>query len=104
MGTLIALDTENDTRRQSLLELLAALEAADKLGEVDAIHIGNAAYLTMDCMGRFSVELNYDADFAYKLRTLDAILASGKIQENMTGTFNMRGEDGKTNFIQNSVK
>lgn len=58
----------------------------------------------MDCMGRFSVELNYDADFAYKLRTLDAILASGKIQENMTGTFNMRGEDGKTNFIQNSVK
>ena len=55
-------------------------------------------------MGRFSVELNYDADFAYKLRTLDAILASGKIQENMTGTFNMRGEDGKTNFIQNSVK
>ena len=83
---------------------MAALEAADKLGEVDAIHIGNAAYLTMDCMGRFSVELNYDADFAYKLRTLDAILASGKIQENMTGTFNMRGEDGKTNFIQNSVK
>lgn len=52
--------------RQSLLELLAALEAADKLGEVDAIHIGNAAYLTMDYMGRFSVELNYDADFAYK--------------------------------------
>ena len=104
VGTLIALDTENDTRRQSLLELLAALEAADKLGEVDAIHIGNAAYLTMDYMGRFSVELNYDADFAYKLRTLDAILASGKIQENMTGTFNMRGEDGKTNFIQNSVK
>ena len=85
-------------------QLPAALEAADKLGEVDAIHIGNAAYLTMDYMGRFSVELNYDADFAYKLRTLDAILASGKIQENMTGTFNMRGEDGKTNFIQNSVK
>ena len=29
VGTLIALDTENDTRRQSLLELLAALEAAE---------------------------------------------------------------------------
>ena len=29
VGTLIALDTENDTRWQSLLELLAALEAAD---------------------------------------------------------------------------
>ena len=32
VGTLIALDTENDTRWQSLLELLAALEAAEEMG------------------------------------------------------------------------
>lgn len=101
VGTRIALDTELETRRESLLSLLEALEAAGKLGEVDAIHLEEAGYLSVDLMDRFTVELKYGDDYDYALRKLDAILASGKIQENMTGTFNMRGEDGKTNFIQN---
>ncbi len=100
VGTQIALDTAYESRRESLLRLLEALEESGKMEDVGAIHIGEAAYLSMDYMGRFTVEMKYDADFDYKLRTLDAILDSGKIQENMTGTFNMRGEDGKTNFIQ----
>lgn len=102
VGTQIALDTEHDTQRQSLLALLAALEAAGKLGEVDAIHLDDLSCISMDYMGRFTVKMQYDADFAHKLLTLDGALASGKIQENMTGTFDMRREDGRTNFIQNT--
>lgn len=102
VGTRIALDAELENRRESLLSLLAALETAGKLGIVDAIHLEEESYLSLDCMGRFTVELKYGDDYDYALRKLDAILDSGKIQENMTGTFNMRGGDGKTNFIQNA--
>ena len=48
------------------------------------------------------MQLTYDADYARKLRTLRMILdESGAIQDNMTGTFDMRSEDGKVNLIQN---
>lgn len=104
VGTQIALDTEHDIQRQSLLRLLAALEEAGKLSGVDAIYLDDLSCITMDYMGRFTVKMNYDADFDYKLRTLDGALESGKIQENMTGTFDMRREDGRTNFIQNTRK
>lgn len=104
VGEQIVLDTEFESRRESLLRLLKALEEGGKLEDVGAIHLEEAAYISIDYMERFTVEMKYDADFAYKLRTLDAILETGKIQENMSGTFNMRGEDGKTNFIQNSRK
>ena len=56
----------------------------------------------MDYGGRFTVQLTYDADYARKIRTLRMILdESGAIQDNMTGTFDMRSEDGKVNLIQN---
>ena len=42
----------------------------------------------------------YEDDYVYKLKTLSAALDSGKIQDNMTGTFDMRREDGRTYFIQ----
>lgn len=101
VGTQIVLDTEHDIQRQSLLGLLAALEDAEMLGDVDAVHLGELSYISMDCMGRFTVKMGYDADFAHKLRTLEGALASGVIQENMTGTFDMRRDNGKTDFIQN---
>lgn len=102
VGTLIVPDTEHDAQRQSLLDLLAALEEAGKLGEVDAIHLDDLSCISMDYMGRFTVKMPYDADFAYKLLALDGALESGKIQENMSGTFDMRREDGRIHFIQST--
>lgn len=101
VGTMAEFGTEFETQKESLLALLDALEAAGKRDQVQGIHLGNASYLTMDYLERFSVKMSYGADYPYKLKTLDAIMESGKIQENMAGTFDMRGEDGKTNFIQN---
>ena len=102
MGTQIALDSDYETQRQSLLKLLAALEEAGKLGEVNAIHLGDLSCISMDYMDRFTVKLDYDADFAYELQLLEMSIASDKIQDNMTGTFDMRQrEDGSIHFRQN---
>ncbi|MBD9197082.1 MAG: FtsQ-type POTRA domain-containing protein [Clostridiales bacterium] len=102
VGTQIALDSEYEAQRQGLLNLLAALDEAGKLGEVDAVHVGDLAYISMDYMDRFTVKLDYDADFANKLQLLDLSISSGKIQDNMTGTFDMRYRaDGRIYFQQN---
>lgn len=48
------------------------------------------------------MKLDYDADFAYELQLLEMSIASDKIQDNMTGTFDMRQrEDGSIHFRQN---
>ncbi len=102
VGTKIALATEYASQQESLLALLAALEEADELEKVDAIHLDDISMLTMDYIGRFTVQLPYEADYARKLRALRQIIEeSGAIQDNMTGTFDMRREDGKVNLIQN---
>ena len=85
-----------------LEDCLAALEEAGKLGEVNAIHLGDLSCISMDYMDRFTVKLDYDADFAYELQLLEMSIASDKIQDNMTGTFDMRQrEDGSIHFRQN---
>ena len=100
VGSYLTLATEYSLQEESLLDLLRALVDAGMIQEVDAIHLGDPSMLTMEFMGRFTVQLSYGADYDYKLRTLNGILETGKIQENMTGTFDMRRDDGKTNFIQ----
>lgn len=99
VGSQAELEGGLELRRTGLLALLEALSEQEKLSDTEGIDLSEPEYLTLSYMGRFRVELKYSADFSYKLRTLDAILDSGKIQENMTGTFNMRSEEGKTNFI-----
>jgi len=101
VGTRIALATEYSSQQSSLLSLLAALEAAGELENVDAIHLEDLSMLTMDYIGRFTIQMPYEADYARKLRALRQIIdESGAIQDNMTGTFDMRREDGKVNLIQ----
>ena len=102
VGTRLALATEYTTQQSSLLSLLAALENRQELEHVDAIHLGDPTMLTMDYDGRFTIQLSYGADYDRKLRMLRQILdESGAIQDNMTGTFDMRGDDGTVNLIQN---
>ena len=72
------------------------------LDEVDGIRLDDPACIAMDYAGRFAVEMLYGDDYAYKLKMLNAALDSGRIQDNMTGTFDMRREDGRTYFIQDT--
>ena len=69
---------------------------------MNAIHLGDLSCISMDYMDRFTVKLDYDADFAYELQLLEMSIASDKIQDNMTGAFDMRQrEDGSIHFRQN---
>ena len=101
IGTQIALATEYSAQQTSLLELLKALGDAGMLDQLDGIRLDDTHAICMEYADRFTVKMPYGADYAYKLRYLTAILESGKIQSNMTGTFDMTSEDGRTNFIQN---
>lgn len=87
VGTDIALPTELSGRQSSLLELLAALEEADLLDQVDAIHLSDPSILTMDFAGRFAVEMDYGADYAWQLQVLTAGIA--KLESNQTGTIRL---------------
>ena len=102
VGSRIALATEDVFYQQSLLDLLAALEGTGMLEGTDGIRMEDPAVLFLDYGGRFTVKLRYDADFPWKLRTLGAYLASERIQENMTGTFDMTKDD--KNYFQQDVR
>ena len=101
VGSKIAFATEYAAQQESLLALLTALAESEMIGQVDGIRLDDPEILCMDYAGRFTVKLPYGADYPYKLRYLAAILADERIQDNMTGTIDMRRDDGRTNFIQN---
>lgn len=93
VGTPIALATEYATQQSSLLALLAALDEAGMLDQVDGIHLDSLSVLSMDYAERFRVEMPYGADYALKLKALRLSLEDGKIQENMTGTFDLMQDE-----------
>ena len=98
VGTKIALATEYNAKKESLLDLLAALEEAEMLDQVEAIHLEDASTLTMEYGGRFLVEMPYRADYQRKLKTLR--LAVEKLETNQTGTIQLLQEDRyAANFI-----
>ena len=70
--------------------------------QVDAIHLDDAGKVVMDYAGRFAVEMPYNADYAMKLKALRLSLESGKIQDNMTGTFDLMQENGDAYFRPNA--
>lgn len=102
VGTSPAFATEYAVQQTSLLSLLNALEDAGMLEEVEAIHLGDLSEITMEYAGRFTVRLSYNADYARKLAKLEWSLTEGVIQENMTGTFDMRGES--KDFFQQTIR
>ena len=92
MGTDIALSTEYASQQSSLLALMTALEAADRMDQVDAIHLEDLSQLTMDYAGRFTVEMAYGADYGLALRILEG--AVSQLETNQKGT--LRLDPGST--------
>ena len=87
VGTDIALSTEFANQQTSLLALLAALDAAGLTDRVDAIHLDDLSRLTMDYAGRFSVEMEYNADYDRMLQILEAGIS--KLESNQTGSIRL---------------
>ena len=102
VGARIALPSGYAVREESLLALMSALRDAGMMENVDGIRLDSASYLNMDYAGRFTVRLLYGADYPYKLRALERYLSDEKIQDNMTGTFDMTRDD--RNFFRQNVR
>ncbi len=97
VGTSMALAQEYETRQDSLLALLSALEEREEMDLVGAIHLGEASIITMEYMDRFTVQMLYNADYAYLLRTARAV--SEKLETNETGVIDLTRE-GQAYFRQ----
>ena len=88
---------EDDSRAcRTLLDLLERLRDKDMLGNVQAIHLEDASYITLRYLDRFDVVIPWDADMDYKLNYLLAVVE--KLEDNEKGTINMT-QDRKVNFI-----
>jgi cell division protein FtsQ len=96
VSSKIALSSGSQTRLNSLLSLLKALEDANLTDQVNTIHLDSAAELSMDYGGRFTVKLLYGVDYAYKLRNLTAVIDA--LQTNETGTIDLT-KDGEAHFL-----
>lgn len=103
VGEEIVLATEFQVQRESLLALLGALEEAGMLADTDGVRMEDLSVIRMDYIGRFTVELPYSADYAAKLRVLRMAIESDVVQENMTGTFDLTRDDGRT-YLDQSVR
>lgn len=101
IGTKVALATDFSTQQSSLLSLLAVLEEKGMMEKVDGIRMDDLSAIYMDYDGRFTVKMPYGADYAQKMQILQMALESEYVQDNMTGTFDMMREDGKTYLEQN---
>lgn len=103
VGTEIALATEFSVQQQSLLDLLAALNEAGMLEQTGEIRLDDLSVIRMDYIDRFTVKLAYSADYRSKLRILQMAIDSDYVQDNMTGTFDLTRNDGRT-YLDQSVR
>ena len=98
VGTPMALATEYASQQQSLLDLIAALEGANMIGQTTAIHLGDLSVMTMDYGDRFRVEMPYSADYPRKLRALQAVIDN--LETNQTGVVQLTWDNGEVHFIE----
>ena len=103
VGTQIALSTEYASQQESLLALMAALEAAGMMDRVDGIRLDDLSAIRMDYIGRFTVKMPYGADYEMKLKILREALAQDVVQDNMTGTVDMMRDDNRV-FLDQSTR
>lgn len=96
IGQLITVEAEQEGVRTLLFSLLEQLEHNAMLSDVQAIHLEDGSTFTMHYLDRFDVIIPYDADFAYKLDYLNAVVQ--RLEVNETGTIDMTQSD-KASFI-----
>ena len=102
VGTKIALPSDYAAQERSLIGLLTALDAAQMLDDVDGIRLDKHDCLLMDYGGRFTVKFPLDANYRFKLHALEVYVNGEKIQDNMTGSFDLTRDD--RNYFQQNVR
>ena len=102
IGTQIALPSEYLPQQRSLVRLLTALDEKQVLDDVDGIRLDKHDCILVDYGGRFTVKFPLDADYNFKLHALEVYISGEKIQDNMTGTFDLTRDD--KNYFQPNVR
>ena len=87
-GKALQVDAEQQSAKETLLTLLAALNSREALSRCQEIHLEDGSYITLRFDGRFDVLLSWDADFGYKLDCLLAVVDT-KLEENEKGTIDL---------------
>ena len=91
VGTRVTVEDADALRLESLLALLQAIETWDMAAQVSEVDLTAAADLLMTYDGRFTVRIPMNADFNWKLRTLDGVMR--ELQPNESGTIDLTRED-----------
>lgn len=95
-GTQMAVPLAQETKLESLKQLLAAMEELEMLDSFSTIDLSAAAQITLTFNGRFTVKLPMTADFNYKLRALREVAPDWETYEG--GTFDLTQEQYTVGF------
>ena len=90
-GTQMAVPQAEETRRQGLMALLAALEERGTLEKVSSIDLSAGTEILLRYDDRFDVKLPISGDFIHKLRALEAVVEKRESYE--TGTMDLTRQD-----------
>ena len=96
LGQNMAVSEEQSAALKSLLLFLAEMNERDMLGQTQAIHFEDASQITVRYLDRFDVLIPRNADYAYKLDYLLAVVE--KLEINEKGVIDMT-RDGRASFI-----
>lgn len=91
VGQKLMLSEDEALTGERLFELINALAERGMLAQTEAVDVSDDSVLHIAYDGRFDVELAYDADFAFKLECLQAVIR--ELEPNETGTLRMTMED-----------
>ncbi len=87
---------EQSFKKTALLELLQQSDAMGMAGGILSVDLSDDTALHFAYLGRFEVKLPWDADIAYKLKSLNATV--DYLEDNETGEINLL-VDGQARFI-----
>ena len=96
IGQTIQVESEVENVQPLLFSLLQQLAEKEMLADVQAIRMEDPSVITLRYLDRFDVIFGYDADFAYKLDYLRAVVE--RLENNETGSIDMTQND-KASFI-----
>ncbi len=100
-GTFLALPQEDQTKRESILSLLAELEEDGVMEKVSVIDLSDSINITLTYDQRFTVILPLNGDYDYHLQILEAAIATRGEEER--GTFDLTQSGYQAGFTPNGL-
>lgn len=89
-GSMMAVPPSEQTKLDSLLTLLAALEEAGMTGDISSIALGSTQ-MELRYLGRYTVKVELNADFRYSLQVIKTV--ADKKDQTATGTMDLTQDE-----------